>query len=93
MMVGILPGNTAPDVWSIVCHFNRLNKNDIQWRGRRFSEKERETWNHTIYHNKAHNYFLETEQKFIIQIALNSLAPFRKMFTFCVKSEYIGLIP
>lgn len=43
--------------------------------------------------NKAHNYFLETEQKFIIQIALNSLAPFRKMFTFCVKSEYIGLIP
>ena len=33
------------------------------------------------------------EQKFIVQIALNSLALFRKMFTLCVKLEYVGLIP
>ena len=35
MMVGILPGSTAPDVWNTVCHFNRVNKDDIQWRGKR----------------------------------------------------------
>lgn len=29
-MLGTLLGSTAPDVSSIVCHFSRVNKDDIQ---------------------------------------------------------------
>lgn len=43
--------------------------------------------------NKAHNYLLEIEPKFIIQIALNSLTLFRRMFMLCVKLEYTGITP
>lgn len=43
MVLGILSGSTGPDVGSIVCHFYRVNKDDIQWRARNFSVDKRET--------------------------------------------------
>lgn len=44
VMLGTLSGSIAPDVSSsIVCQFYRVNKDDIQRRGRMFSEKEEAT--------------------------------------------------
>lgn len=45
MMLGTVSSSTVPDASSIVCHFYRVNKDDIQWKEKRFSEEEEETWN------------------------------------------------
>lgn len=70
-MLGTLSGSTVPDVSSIVCHFYRVNKDDIQWRGKRFSEEEGETWNSIIGPKK----------NLITSLQLNSSSSFKLLST------------